>query len=190
MSDGNALTVGAPEDGASSSTGTSSARTGGARTARPRSVHFRSDRNDWETPDALWTQLRTEFRFDLDVAATPENRLAGERPRGWDALDPDSVWGQTNYINPPYGRTLGDWLEAAYCAASTGRTVVLLLPARTDTHWWHRFVMKADEVRLIHGRLRFSKHRTGAPFPSCVVVFRPYPQFRAIGAKFSTYHWR
>lgn len=76
-------------------------------------------------------------------------------------------------MNPPYGRKIGSWVKKAKEAARQGKaTVVCLLPARTDTAWWHDYVMKADEIRLIRGRLKFGDGKGNAPFPSAIVVFK------------------
>jgi hypothetical protein len=75
-------------------------------------------------------------------------------------------------MNPPYGKKVGAWVKKAYETSTKGSLVVCLLPARTDTAWWHDYVMKG-EVRFIRGRLRFGESRWRAPFPSAVVVFRP-----------------
>ena len=76
-------------------------------------------------------------------------------------------------MNPPYGRKIGIWVKKAKEAATQEKaTVVCLLPARTDTAWWHDYVMKANEIRLIRGRLKFGDGKGSAPFPSAVVVFR------------------
>jgi site-specific DNA-methyltransferase (adenine-specific) len=76
-------------------------------------------------------------------------------------------------MNPPYGIEIARWVEKAYESARAGATVVCLLPARTDTRWWHLYVMQADEIRFVKGRLRFVGAKASAPFPSSVVVFRP-----------------
>lgn len=76
-------------------------------------------------------------------------------------------------MNPPYGRQIGNWVKkATEAAAARKATVVCLLPARTDTAWWHDYVMKANEIRLIRGRLKFGDGKGSAPFPSAIVVFR------------------
>jgi phage N-6-adenine-methyltransferase len=157
-------------------------------------VHLSSKSGEWRTPPDLYRRLTEEFRFDLDVAATPENRLVGERPPGWDALDGTATWGERNYINPPYGREIGDWFRAAYWRAEThGATVVVLAPCRPDTRWWDLFVSESDEVRFIKGRLKFLTTEgvmmTSAPFPSCVVVYRPYPHFRARSPQYGYLRW-
>ena len=76
-------------------------------------------------------------------------------------------------MNPPYGRKIGAWVQKAYESAHSGALVVCLLPARSDTEWFHRYVTRASEVRFLRGRLRFGGGEHPAPFPSVVVVFRP-----------------
>jgi len=73
-------------------------------------------------------------------------------------------------MNPPYGRTIGKWVKKAYEASLDGSTVVCLVPARTDTAWWHDFCVKG-EIRFIRGRLKFGGHKWNAPFPSAIVIF-------------------
>lgn len=75
-------------------------------------------------------------------------------------------------MNPPYGRQIQRWVKKAWESAQQGATVVCLLPARTDTAWWHDYVMEADEIRFIRGQLKFSGRKWNAPFPSAVIVFR------------------
>ena len=76
-------------------------------------------------------------------------------------------------MNPPYGREIGRWMQKAYEASRSGATVVCLIPARTDTSWWHRYAMRG-EIRLLQGRLKFGDGQNSAPFPSAIVIFRPY----------------
>lgn len=76
-------------------------------------------------------------------------------------------------MNPPYGRAIGRWVQKAFESAQAGATVCCLLPARTDTQWWHRYVMRASEVRFFKGRLKFGEAKSGAPFPSALAIFRP-----------------
>ena len=73
-------------------------------------------------------------------------------------------------MNPPYGRAIKHWVEKAYTESKRGATVVCLIPARTDTAYWHDYCFKG-EVRFLRGRLSFSNKGT-APFPSAVVIFR------------------
>ena len=134
-------------------------------------------RSDWATPDSLFQMLDNEFHFALDVCADPrtaktprwfsvgENGLTKE----WDAI----AIGRSIWCNPPYGRVIGYWIEKAYRESRLGATVVLLLPSRTDTQWWHDYCMKG-EIRFLRGRLSFDNQRRGrAPFPSAIVIFRP-----------------
>jgi len=124
-------------------------------------VHFMSQRGDWKTPKALYQALDAEFSFDCDPC--PPKPIA-------DGLAVE--WGGVSYVNPPYGRVIGKWVAKAYAEAMKGKTVVLLIPSRTDTRWWHDYCMKADEIRFIKGRLHFDDGPCGAPFPSAIVVFK------------------
>lgn len=125
-------------------------------------VHFSSERSNWKTPRAFYQALNAEFEFDFDPcpAAPDFDGLACE-------------WGQVNFVNPPYS-TISKWVEKAYAEYRKGKTVVLLIPSRTDTRWWHEYVMKAFEIRFIKGRLQFDNQsgKANAPFPSCVVIFK------------------
>lgn len=138
------------------------------------SVHFSSRSSAWATPPDLFARLDAEFQFTLDVCAVPENAKCSRffTPAA-DGLK--QSWQGVCWMNPPYGRTIGKWLEKAFGSAQEGATVVCLLPARTDTAWWHQYVMRATEIRFVRGRLRFGEARHGAPFPSAVVVFHPKP---------------
>ena len=136
------------------------------------SLHFRSASDEWPTPRGLFDALNAEFGFTLDPCATPENAKCRKYfTRLEDGLGQD--WsGETVFVNPPYGRMIGRWVEKAHETYRTGSTVVCLLPARTDTRWWHDYVMKG-EIRLLRGRLTFEGGRYPAPFPSAIVIFRP-----------------
>jgi site-specific DNA-methyltransferase (adenine-specific) len=116
--------------------------------------------------------LHREFAFTLDPCATRENAKC-ERffTRDDDGLLQD--WGdEVVFMNPPYGAMISRWMWKAYDSSLKGATVVCLVPARTDTGWWHRYAMKG-EVRLLRGRLKFGNATNSAPFPSAVVIFRP-----------------
>lgn len=80
--------------------------------------------------------------------------------------------GGVNYVNPPYGRELGKWITKGYEEWKKGKTVVFLIPSRTDTRAWHDYCMKASEIRFIKGRLKFDDQKNPAPFPSAIVIFR------------------
>lgn len=141
---------------------------------------FSSNRDDWSTPKALFRMLDDEFAFTLDPCASPDNAKCD---RYFTELDDGLAqpWDGVVFMNPPYGRTIGDWVRKAHDEAQRGATVVCLIPARTDTAYWHDYVMRADEVRFLRGRLHFDgdHERTAhnAPFPSAVVVFRPPARF-------------
>ena len=124
---------------------------------------FSSVTPDWSTPDLLRSDLVTEFGVTLDPCP-----LGGANSC---ILENDGLarsWaGERVYCNPPYGRDVGKWLAKA----TEADVAVYLLPARTDTAWWHDYAMRANEIRFIRGRLRFGG--TGrAPFPSVILVFR------------------
>ena len=82
----------------------------------------------------------------------------------------DREWGTSTFVNPPYSE-IKEWVAYGYEQAQKGKTVVMLIPSRTDTRWWHDFVMKAKEIRFIKGRLKFGGQKNSAPFPSAIVVF-------------------
>lgn len=130
-----------------------------------------STSNEWETPQAFFDRLNIEFHFTLDAAASPENAKCGnyytERENALRQTWHDVVW-----CNPPYGRAIGRFVEKGYKEAQLGAAiVVMLIPSRTDTRYWHNYVMKAKEIRFVKGRLKFGDSTNSAPFPSAVVVF-------------------
>ncbi len=125
------------------------------------SVHFMAVRDTWKTPRATYKALNAEFAFDFDPC--PPNPT-------FDGLTIE--WGQRNFVNPPYGRVIGKWLQKAWEQHHKGKTSVFLIPSRTDTAWWHDYVMTAHEIRFIRGRLKFDDQVNPAPFPSAVVVIR------------------
>lgn len=142
-------------------------------TTRPgvANVHFSSKSDLWSTPTWLFKELDTEFGFTVDVCATAENAKCTRyfTPQT-DGLKQD--WQGVCWMNPPYGRQIQHWVRKAYFSCLAGATVVCLLPARTDTAWWHTYVKQASEIRFLRGRLKFGNSRHSAPFPSAVVVFR------------------
>jgi phage N-6-adenine-methyltransferase len=139
-------------------------------------IVFSRQSDEWETPQDLFDLLDKEFHFTLDAAATMANtkcdRFLANFPGG-DALMLDwwllsangAVW-----LNPPYSR-IKDFIKKAYEESLNDVIVVCLIPSRTDTRYWHDYVMKAAEIRFIKGRLKFGGAKNGAPFPSCIVVF-------------------
>lgn len=135
-------------------------------------LHFSSTSDEWETPQLLFDALDAEFGFSLDPCATPQNAKCKKYyTQVQDGLTQD--WGdEIVFMNPPYGRAIGCWVRKAFHSALSGATVVCLLPARTDTRWWHRYAMRG-EIRFFTGRLKFGDSNNSAPFPSAVVIFRP-----------------
>lgn len=130
-------------------------------------VLFSSKSVVWETPQDLFDKLNAEFHFDLDVCALPENAKCKRffTPE-MDGLKQE--WTGVCWCNPPYGRQIGKWVEKG---AKSFATVVMLLPARTDTKWFHEYIYNKAEIRFIKGRLKFGNSKNAAPFPSMIVVF-------------------
>jgi phage N-6-adenine-methyltransferase len=130
---------------------------------------FDSKREDWETPDSLFVPLHEEFGFNLDVCATPANAKCNSYfTKDDDGLKQD--WEGVCWMNPPFGEQ-GKWVKKAYEEFQKGCTIVCLLPARTNTNWWHDYVMKG-EIRFIKGRPKFKGAKHGLPQPLAIVIFR------------------
>ena len=134
---------------------------------------FSSNTGEWETPQEFFDELDKEFHFTLDVCATAENaKFARYYTKEQDGLH--QPWDGVCWCNPPYGREIGKWVKRAHNYAMEGITTVMLLPARTDTQWFHDYILNPKrEIRFIRGRLKFGGAKNSAPFPSMVVVFRP-----------------
>ena len=129
---------------------------------------FTSKTDQWATPQDFFDKLNEEFGFTLDVCALPENaKCSAYFSPEIDGLKQD--WLGVCWCNPPYGRGIGEWIKKA---SQSEATVVCLVPARTDTAWWHDYAMKADDIRFIRGRLKFGGSKNSAPFPSAVLVYR------------------
>ena len=133
---------------------------------------FSSATDDWATPIGFFAALDRVFRFELDVCASDTNhKCARYFTAEQNGLSQD--WRGTCWMNPPYGRGIGDWVKKAHDSARHhGATVVCLVPARTDTRWWQTYCRDA-EVFFVPGRLKFGSAKHNAPFPCAVVVFRP-----------------
>ncbi len=137
-------------------------------------VHFSSQTCEWATPNWLFDELNREFGFDVDVCASHDNHKCSKYfpSEGlWSGLAQE--WTGVCWMNPPYGREIGKWLAKAWESSQHGAQVVCLIPSRTDTSWWHEYVMKAQDIRFIRGRLKFGGAINGAPFPSAIVIFEP-----------------
>lgn len=145
--------------------------------------------DEWETPQWLFDKLNEGYKFTFDAAATSKNSKCGGSYG--DAIG-DSLtlnWsyhsqGGNIWLNPPYSK-IGAFIKKAYEEAfKNGIFVVCLIPSRTDTRWWHDYVMKAGEIIFIKGRLKFGDSANSAPFPSCIVIFYPHGGFGS--TEFST----
>ena len=134
------------------------------------SVHFSSKTDLWYTPQDFFKKYDDVYKFETDVCATDDNtKCAKYYTEEMDGLQQE--WRGVCWMNPPYGRTIGKWMKKAYESSLSGATVVCLVPARTDTNWWHDYAMKGD-IEFIKGRLKFGGSKNSAPFPSAVVVFK------------------
>ena len=136
-----------------------------------REALFKSDREDWETPHELYAELDKEFHFTLDPCSNDSNyKCKNHFTKEQDGLA--QTWGgQRVFCNPPYGRQIAKWVRKAYEEAKKPNTlVVMLIPARTDTTWFHDYIYGQHEVRFLRGRLKFVGAMFNAPFPSMIVV--------------------
>ena len=138
-------------------------------------VHFSMESNEWQTPQYLYDELNKEFGFTLDPCCTKQTAKCDKYYiKEDDGLKQD--W--SNYIvfmNPPYGREIPKWIEKEYKESLKGATVVCLIPARTDTKYWHKYIFPYAEIRFIKGRVKFEGNQKGsgaAPFPSAIAIFR------------------
>lgn len=132
-------------------------------------VHFGSDSAEWSTTQDLFDELNEIFHFDLDACATHENAKCDK----YFTVDDDALkqdWRGTVFMNPPYGREIEAFMCKAYEESLKDATVVCLVPARTDTRWWHHYARRGKIIYL-RGRLKFGGAKTSAPFPSAIVIF-------------------
>ena len=123
---------------------------------------FSSASQHWSTPKKLYAGLDEEFHFTMDPC--PLNA-------DFDGLE--IPWVGSVFVNPPYGRgnVIQPWIKKGWDSARDGATVVMLVPSRTDTKWWHEYCMKG-EIRFVQRRLQFGSSHANAPFPSAIIVFR------------------
>ena len=134
---------------------------------------FSSESVEWSTPQSFFTKLSRMFGpFDLDPCSNGENNKTIKFFTKEDNGLTQDWSGHNVFMNPPYGREIKDWLHKAYVEGNKPNTkVVCLIPARTDTKYWHDYVMKAQIVLFVRGRLKFGGSKNSAPFPSAVVLF-------------------
>lgn len=136
-------------------------------------IMYSSRTDQWATPQIFFDKLNEEFKFSLDPCATKENAKCDNYftqeinglLQSWE--------GHNVFCNPPYGKQLSQWVKKAYEESKKPNTlVVMLIPARTDTRYFHEYIYhKAKEIRFIKGRLKFGQAKNSAPFPSMVVIF-------------------
>ena len=146
---------------------------------------FSSVSNEWETPKSFFDKLNEEFKFTLDPCATDENHTCDKYYTKKDDGLSKSWKGETVYVNPPYGRDINKWVEKCYRENFENNiTCVMLIPSRTDTRWFHKYIYNRAEIRFIAGRLKFVNRLlpswneegnfkiSSAPFPSMIVIFK------------------
>lgn len=146
-------------------------------------LHFSSKNLDWETPPDLFSIWNDEFHFVLDVCATADTKKCANyygpdhsdlsKRDGLQQCWTDDAQGGFAWMNPPYGREIPKWIEKAYLEAIEGCKIVCLVPARTDTKWFHEYVLNGPSAQLefLRGRIKFVGAQHSAPFPSMLVVY-------------------
>jgi len=130
-----------------------------------------SNTDQWATPQKFFDECSATYGpFDIDVCADATNtKCIIYFDKATNGLT--QIWTGKCWMNPPYGRGIGEWMKKAYESAGNGTVVVCLVPARTDTKWWHDYAIKGT-VTFIKGRLKFGDATNSAPFPSALVVFK------------------
>lgn len=134
---------------------------------------FSSNTDLWATPQELFEKLDSEFHFTLDPCALPSNAKCANffTPEDDGLLQDWSA--HTVFCNPPYGKEIMAWVKKCWHESLKGATVVMLIPARTDTAYFHDFILGKAEIRFIRGRLKFGGAKNTAPFPSMLAIYRP-----------------
>ena len=136
-------------------------------------VHFSSSKDDWTTPREFFDKLNEEFHFTIDLCADDKNHLVDRYFTKEKSCLNAEFTGQTVFCNPPYGRkNTAVFVKKCSELAEMGNTVVMLIPARTDTAAFHDYIYHKAEIRFVRGRLHFDNSKNAAPFPSMVVIFR------------------
>lgn len=143
-------------------------------------VHYSSKSTEWETPKYVFDVLKEKYNIVLDTCATEENtkctvyydKKADGLKQNWSVVKEfgkdASCW-----MNPPYGRSIAGWVKKAHEETFNGVRTIALLPARTDTRWFHEYIIGRYEVSFWRGRIKFANAKTSAPFPSMIVIFEP-----------------
>ena len=134
---------------------------------------YSSASDEWATPQELFDRLDEEFHFDLDPCASESNHKCKRYFTKEDNGLEKSWGGCSVFCNPPYGRDIGRWMQKAYEESrKPGTLVVCLVPARTDTRWFHDWIYGKAELRFIRGRIKFGGAKYNAPFPSMIAIYR------------------
>jgi len=133
---------------------------------------FKSESSEYETPNEIFIPLQKEFNLKLDVCATKENAKCNLFfTKEDDALDKD--WDKNFWMNPPFGRSLKKWVQKAYEESEKGVTGVMILPVRSNTIWWHKFIIDTKaEVRFLKGEIKFSNQKNGLWLPFAIIIFK------------------
>lgn len=134
---------------------------------------FTSKTEEWATPQSLFAELNKEFKFTLDPCATKENAKCKKFYTKEENGLSKSWKGEKVFCNPPYGKQISKWVQKCYEEnEQNGTEIVLLIPARTDTKYFHEYIYGKHEIRFIKGRLHFNESKNAAPFPSMIVIMR------------------
>lgn len=133
---------------------------------------YSSKSDEWATPQSFFDEVNAEFQFDLDVCATDENHKCEK----YFTMSDDGLsqnWGGARvWCNPPYSE-IDKWVAKAFYETKQDNTlVVMLIPSRTDTKYFHNYIYNRTEIRFVKGRLKFGDGKNSAPFPSMLVIFR------------------
>ena len=135
-------------------------------------VMYSSKSNEWATPLDFYKELDNEFHFNLDPCSDDTNYKCEKHFTLADDGLSQNWGGYRVFCNPPYS-DIGKWVEKAYREGHKDNTiVVMLIPARTDTKYFHDYILHRSEIRFVKGRLKFGEGKNSAPFPSMVVIFR------------------
>ena len=138
---------------------------------------FSSKEEKWQTPDDVFNKLNGEFNFTLDPCCQHDSAKCGKYYTPVENGLLQSWEGETVFVNPPYGRSLKTWVRKCHNEATKDNTiVVMLIPSRTDTSYFHDYIYNKSEVRFLRGRIKFvnpvtKKQKDSAPFPSMIVIF-------------------
>jgi phage N-6-adenine-methyltransferase len=134
-------------------------------------VHFSSKSNEWETPQSLFDELNAKYNFTLDPCSTHENAKCKKHFTMEEDGLKQSWAGEVVFMNPPYGSEIKHWIKKAYEESLLGGVIVCLIPARTDTKYWHKYIFPYANIEFLEGRLKFGESKNSAPFPSAIVIF-------------------